>query len=233
MTNRVLAGLTGALIFLAAGTAVADNDKTRFIAVEGKGTVIAVPDIASINAGVTTRANTAREALSANNKAMSSLFRLLSKSGIDDKDIRTSNFSVSPFYERYERNKQRKIAGYQAANQVTVTVRDLTKLGRLLDAVVSAGSNRVNGVQFSVAEPEKLLDQARRKAVKDAMRKATLYAEAAGSELGKILQIQERGTHHPRPRIMAAEALRSDKAVPVSRGTQTLSATVGIRIELE
>ena len=128
---------------------------------------------------------------------MSSLFRQLSKAGIDEKDIRTRNFSVSPYYERYERNKPRLIAGYQAANQVTVTVRDLKQLGRLLDSVVSAGSNRVNGVQFSVAEPEKLLDQARRKAVKDAMRRAHLYADAAGAGLGKILQIQERGTRYP------------------------------------
>jgi len=233
MANRMLTSLTGLLVFLAAGSAFADSDKTRFIAVEGKGTVTAVPDTASINTGVTNRANTAREALTANNKAMSSLFRQLSKAGIDEKDIRTRNFSVSPYYERYERNKPRLIAGYQAANQVTVTVRDLKQLGRLLDSVVSAGSNRVNGVQFSVAEPEKLLDQARRKAVKDAMRRAHLYADAAGAGLGKILQIQERGTRYPQPRMMAAEALRSDKSVPVSRGTQTLSATVGIRIELE
>ncbi|NKB19603.1 MAG: DUF541 domain-containing protein [Alphaproteobacteria bacterium] len=233
MTNRLLAGLTALLVFSIAAPAFADSQKTRFIAVEGKGTVTAIPDIASINTGVTTRAETARAALTANNKAMNSLFRQLSEAGIDEKDIRTSNFSVSPHYERYERNKPRRIAGYQAANHVTVTVRDLKQLGRLLDAVVSAGSNRVNGVQFSVAEPEKLLDQARRKAVKDAMRRAHLYADAAGAGLGKILQIQERGTRYPRPRMRAAEAVRSDKSVPVSRGTQTLSATVGIRIELE
>jgi uncharacterized protein YggE len=146
---------------LAANAAFADSDKTGFIAVEGKGTVISVPGIASINAGVTKRAETTREALSANNKAMNSLYRQLSKAGIDEKDIRTRNFSVSPYYERFERNKPRQIAGYQAANQVTVMVRDLKKIVRFQDLVVAVGSNRVNGVQFSVAEPEKLLDQAR------------------------------------------------------------------------
>ena len=112
-------------------------------------------------------------------------------------------------------------------------IRDWKKIDQLLNFVVSARSNRVNGVQFSVAEPEKLLDQARRKAVKDAMRRAHLYADAAGADLGKILQIQERGTRYPQPRMMAAKALRSDESVPVSRGTQTLSATVGMRIELQ
>ena len=94
MTNRLLAGLTGILVFMAAGSAFADSDKTRFIAVEGKGTVTAVPDIASINTGVTTRADTARAALSANNKAMSSLFRQLSKAGIDER-ISAPAFLVS------------------------------------------------------------------------------------------------------------------------------------------
>ena len=84
MTNRVLADLAGGLFFFAASAAFADSDKTRFIAIEGKGTVTAVPDIASINARVTIRAETAREALSANNKAMNSLFRQLSKAGIDE-----------------------------------------------------------------------------------------------------------------------------------------------------
>lgn len=233
MRNRILAVLTGVVVMTNTMPVFADSDKTRFIAVQGKGTVTAVPDIASINTGVSTQADTAREALSGNNKAMNALFQELSKAGIEEKDIRTSNFSVSPVYEPYQRNKPRKISGYQATNQVTVVVRNLKKLGNLLDSVVSAGSNRINGVQFSVADPKKLLDQARRKAVKDAMRRARLYADAAGAELGKILQIQERGTHFPRPRMMAADAVRSEKSVPVSRGTQTLSATVGIRIELD
>ncbi|MBK19600.1 MAG: hypothetical protein CMM52_12270 [Rhodospirillaceae bacterium] len=233
MTHRLLAGFALMLTVVATFPAIADDDGKRFIAVEGRGTVTTIPDIATINTGVTTRADTARAALSANNAAMTALFDRLSKHGIDDKDIRTSNFSVAPFYESYQRNKPRRIAGYRATNQVTVTVRDLKKLGGLLDSVVSAGSNRVNGVQFGVAEPEKLLDHARRLAVKDAMRRANILANAAGAQLGKILQIRERGTRFPQPRLMAADALRKAESVPVSRGTQSLSASVAIRIALD
>ena len=179
------------MVFLTAGSAVADSDKTRFIPVEDKGTVTAVPDIASINTGVTARTDKAREALSANNKAMSSLFRYLYKAVIDEKDIRTRNFSVLPYCEHYESKKSQQIAGYKAASQVTVWVRDFKTIGPSVRFCDLCRITPFERRAFSVAKPGKFLDQARQKAVKDAMWRAQLCAGIAGASLAKTLQSQE------------------------------------------
>jgi uncharacterized protein YggE len=227
--------LAALAVLLAFNPAAADDGMKRFVAVQGSGSVTATPDQAHVNTGITTKADTARQALDANNAAMARLMAALKQAGIEEKDIRTSNFNVSPWYEPYVRNRPRVIGGYQASNQVRVRVRDLAKLGGILDAVVTAGSNRVNGVQFDIAEPEALMDDARRKAVADAKRRATLYAEAAGAKLGRVVSINEQATHFPRPFMVQADSLRSAKAaeVPVSPGTQEISATVSVRFELE
>ena len=203
------------------------------IVVQGQGSVETVPDIADVVAGVTTRAETARKALDANNAAMDRLMKTLRDAKIDDEDVRTSGFGISPYYERHEPNKPRRIAGYQASNQVTVTVRALKRVGRVIDAMVTAGSNRVNGVRFRVSKPEALLDRARRLAVKDAMRRARLYADAADVDLGDVKRIEERRADIPRPRMLAASALGSARDVPVAPGTQTLSATISMWFELD
>ena len=210
-----------------------DGGPRRYVAVQGSGSVTATPDQAHINTGVTSRADTARQALDANNAAMSRLMAALKEAGVDADDIRTSNFSVSPWYEPYVRNRPRVIAGYQASNQVRVRIRDIARLGPILDAVVTAGSNRVNGVQFSIEKPQEKLDQARRSAIADARRRAALYAEAAGAEIGKVLSIDEQGSNLPRPRLMAADALMKSEAVPVSPGTQEITASVSVRFELK
>lgn len=177
---RMIGLLLATLALLITVHTPAVAQKSRYITVEGRGTVTAPPDLARIVTGVTARADTAREAVDRNSQAMEALMVVLGKFKIADDDIRTSNFNVSPFYDRYDRNRAREIVGYQATHQVTVTVRKLARLGALLDAVVGAGSNRVSGVQFDIAAPEPLLDRARRAAVADAKRRAALYAKAAG-----------------------------------------------------
>jgi uncharacterized protein YggE len=228
--------LLAALAALTAVPSVArsDDPPRRYVAVQGSGSVTATPDQAHINTGVSIRAENARQALNANNAAMSRLMTALKKAGVKADDIRTSNFSVSPWYKPYVRNRPRVIGGYQASNQVRVKIRDIAKLGGILDAVVTAGSNRVNGVQFSVDKPRELLDQARRKAVADARRRATLYAEVAGAKLGKVLSIDEQGSRLPQPRRVATDSLmKSEASVPVSAGTQEITASVSVRFELE
>jgi hypothetical protein len=207
--------------------------KSRYITVQGTGTVTSVPDMARIVTGVTTRADSARDAVDRNSQAMAALLAVLKKSAIADEDVQTSNFNVSPFYDRYDRNRAREIMGYQATNQVTVTVRKLARLGALLDAVVGAGSNRVSGVQFGIAKPEPLLDQARGSAVADAKRRAVLYAKAAGVTLGAVIRIEERGARLPQPRMFAAEAARSSRPVPVAAGKQSLTVKVQMRFALD
>ena len=226
------------LVALAALTALSpaarsDEQPRRYVAVQGSGSITATPDQAHINTGISNRADTARQALDANSAAMSRLMAALKNAKVDPADIQTSNFSVSPWYEPYVRNQPRVIAGYQATNQVEVRIRDLAKLGQILDAVVSAGSNRVNGVQFSVDKPDELLDRARRKAVADAKRRATLYAEAAGAEIGQVLSVDEQGGRLPRALMVSADSLTKSESVPVSPGTQEITASVTVRFELK
>jgi uncharacterized protein len=206
----------------------------RILALVGTGEVKVRPDMALITLGVASRADTAREALSRNNTAMAEVIDYLKDSGIDDKDIQTSNFAVNPVYV-YDQNNQQppKITGYEASNQVTVTIRKLPDLGLVLDQAVSKGSNQIYGIAFSVAEPEPLQDQARRLAVADATRKAKLYAEAAGVTLGNITMISEQIAMPPVP--VYAKAQRMDAAaasVPVEAGEQLIQVQLNMSWEI-
>ena len=132
------------------------------ISIEGRGEVAAAPDMAMVNSGVTTQGATAREALDANTAAMADLIAALKGSGIADRDIQTSGFSVNPNYVYSDERDANgytmppKINGYQVSNTVTIKVRDLDQLGAILDQSVTVGANTVNGVSFSVADPSAL-----------------------------------------------------------------------------
>ena len=133
--------------------------------------------------GVLSQGATAAEALAANTSAMNALFAALKDAGIADKDVQTSNFMVQPRYN-FQDNKAPELVGYDVSNNVTVTVRKIGDLGALLDKVVQAGSNQINGIGFEVSEPDAALDEARKLATADATRKAKIYAEAMGVSLG-------------------------------------------------
>jgi uncharacterized protein YggE len=139
------------------------------ITVAGTGESHAKPDFAQVQVGVVTEAPTAAEALKKNNEAMSQLIVMIRKRGIEDRDLQTTQFNVSPRY-KYDKNQQEppKIAGYQVTNEVLVKVRNLAALGAFLDETVSLGANQVRGISFGVAEPTQLMDEARRKAIADA-----------------------------------------------------------------
>ena len=124
----------------------------RTIRVTGVGQVKAPPDMATIYTGVVTQASDAELALAANNSAMRQIMRVLTEQQVAKKDIQTSSFNVSPEYERPPRGGRptQKIIGYRVTNQVQVHVRNLPNLGEVLDALVSAGSNRVSGISFGI-----------------------------------------------------------------------------------
>ena len=159
--------------------------------VVGEGEVHAQPDQASVTMGVSTEAKTAAEALKANSERMAELIKTLKANQIPEKDILTSNFSVSPQQVFDRDGKAPRIVGYMVTNQVAVKGLGVTRVGAVLDAVVQVGSNQIQGVTFSIADPQPHLDAARRKAIEDAHHRATVYADAAGVKLGKPLLIQE------------------------------------------
>ncbi|CCE10881.1 conserved exported hypothetical protein [Bradyrhizobium sp. STM 3843] len=197
------------------------------ISVSGEATVSAPPDLAQIDAGVASDAKTAREAAEANNTAMAKVLQALKAAGIEDKDYQTSRLSLQPQYAP-NRPGQATVVGYRASNRVTIKLHDVTKVASVIDTVVGAGANDVGNINFSVAEPSKLLDQAREKAVADARRKAEIYAKAAGVTLGTPLSISEDGTPPPVFRVKTLAAPMAAAATPVAQGEETLSVTVSV-----
>ena len=204
----------------------------RLITMSGHGEARAIPDTATLSAGVSAQAPTAAAALSANTTRMQSVMAALKKLGVPDKDIQTSNFSISPQYANGNGEAPR-ITGYQANNQVEVRLEDVGKLGVTLDALVTAGANQMNGVNFSIRNDAALLAQARAAAVAEARLKADTFAKAAGVGLGSILSIGEAGNEGPRPIFAAAPMMVRGKSVPVALGEQSINADVTIVWEIK
>ncbi|MGI9463767.1 MAG: SIMPL domain-containing protein [Aestuariivirgaceae bacterium] len=213
----------------------------RILSMVGHGKVNSPPDMALVTLGVLREAKTARAALTANNEAMRNVIATVTKAGVAEKDIQTSGFSVQPkyVYPKQASTGERKpprIIGYTVSNNVTVIVRNLDSLGAVLDGVVGAGSNQINGISFSIAEPRPLRNEARKLATADAIAKAALYAEAAGVELGPIQSISEQGSiRPPQPVLRQARtmALEADAAVPVARGEQSVEMQVHITWQIK
>ena len=226
------------LISTVVGTSIAD-EIPRTITVTGQGKAASPPDMATINSGVATTAATAKEALAANNVAMEKLMEVLKSRGIESKDIQTSGFGVYPEYARRNpgqrgNNNQARITGYRVNNNVTVRVRNLPRLGEILDALVESGSNRISGVSFSISEPRAIQNKARMDAVDDARGRAELYAQATGARVGKVIAISEQPIRQPQPAFGARMAMVSEvtSSVPVATGEQQVSATVNVIYEL-
>lgn len=223
-----------ACLLLVTASALADDDPLRTLSVSGRGQVAAPPDMAVIQAGVQTRAESASAALRANSTAMSKVLDELRAHEIAERDIQTVNFRVQPEY-RHDRNTGEAVMiGYQAGNDVRVRVRDLDRLGLLLDALVGAGSNQLQGISFAIDNTVTLMDQARERAVQDARRKAERYATAAGVRVGRVLSISEAGTDTPRPLMrMAVPEMAMDSSVPIAGGEQELAVSITVVFALE
>ena len=205
----------------------------RTITITGKGTVKAAPDMVTVSAGVESQATTAKDALAKNSAAMTNVIEVLKKEGIAPEDIQTTTFSVSPRYEDRDDGRYTRIVGYTVSNTVYVKMHDVGKLGAVLDALVTAGSNSIGGISFGIDKPEERENEARKLAMQDAIAKAKLYAEAAGAELGPVQSISEQGGYVPyfpaAPRMEAAAA----KAVPIEPGTQDVDIQVQVTWELK
>ncbi|GLK56002.1 uncharacterized protein YggE [Methylopila capsulata] len=200
------------------------------VSVTGEGVVAATPDRAVVTSGVVTRAPTAGAALSANATAMTKVFAALKAAKIEDRDVATSALGLQPQYD-YGDGRAPKLVAYEARNAVTIRVRELDRLGALLDQLVQAGSNQLESLVFDVSDADKRLDEARKAAIADARRKAELYAEAAGAKLGEVLSIDESGggAEAPiRPQAMRAKAMDA-APTPVAAGEQELRVEVQVR----
>lgn len=202
------------------------------ITVEGEGRASVAPDMAIIEAGVVTIAKSARDAMTKNNTRMAAVMAAASAAGIAAKDLQTSTLRLWPRTEgQGGGDRLPVVVGYRAENRVRITARDLGSLGLLLDALVSAGANALEGPRFGIADPRAARDAARRKAMADAARRAALYAAEAGRTLGPVLRIVEdgSGTARPESRVMA---LAADSA-PIASGELAFHARIKVRYALQ
>lgn len=209
------------------------------LSLTGEGTVRAKPDMATLSLGVVAEAATARDALAENTARMAEIIEALRAEGIESRDLQTADFAIDPRYSGPPRNPDLepfvpKIVGYSVRNTLTVRIRDLERAGQILDKAVTLGANSISGPSFTVADPSALEDLARKAAMRDARRKAVLYAEAAGVTLARILRIDEVGDFSPPPmpmaRTMKAEAF--DAAVPIESGELAMIARVAVSWEI-
>jgi uncharacterized protein YggE len=232
----LLAGCAGAAYAQSATpTSEPPATVTRTLNVSGSGIAYLSPDLAYVNIGVHTEDKSATEAVAANNAQAEKVVNAIKKLGVAEKDIQTTNFSISPQPKYDDQGKPTGEINYSVDNVVRVTVRDLSKIGDLLDAVVAAGANSINGIQFDVVDRTQALSTARQAAMQAAQAKAQELAKAAGVTLGDIQTINEYSGNYPTPRYntsgapMAAEAV----AAPVSPGQMTVTVEVNVVYEIK
>jgi uncharacterized protein len=242
--------LAAALSGLAASASAHDGSSGPVIApgntmlsISAQGQSFSKPDLGVFSAGVTGSGKTAAAALAANSAKMNQVIAALKRAGIADKDVQTSNLSLNPVYA--DMSNQRvvdpleqqvpPIIGYQVYNMVTVKQRNLGQFGKVIDALVAAGANQVNGPSFQMEDQDAALDEARADAMKKARARADLYARAAGLTVKRILTITEGGGYNPQPPVMYARAAMADMATsssPVAPGEVQLGSGVSVVFEL-
>lgn len=202
--------------------------RPALINVTGTGYANVAPDMAVITIGVTVQAANAGEAMSQNASRQQAVIDAVKGSNIEARDIQTSNISLSPVQDYSQQGKPPVITGYQAGNMVTIRVRDLPKLGDVLDAIVAAGANEVQGISFQRDDAAKTEADARRNAVTNARDRAEVIAAAAGQRLGRLVALSDTQgpPQSPQPMMMRANMQSGDAKVPVEAGELRMSADV-------
>lgn len=218
---------------------------SRTVSVSGSGQVAVQPDIAIVQVGVQTSDSEASAALAANTEQMQALIAALEEAGIAQEDIQTQTIQVQPQYAgatgemptppqpaEVQANQPPTITGYIATNMVEVKVNEIANLGTLLDSIVTAGGNQINGIRFEISEGAAALQQARETAWNDAQQKAEQLALLAGAELGNVLTISEF-SQGPVPQAESSLATRGAGAVPIQPGTQNVNVQVQVTWQLQ
>jgi uncharacterized protein len=235
-------GLTS-IAFLAAFAAISpaqalerliDDSNDRSIEVTGEGSISAAPDFAVVTLGVTSTGKKAGDAVAANAQAANALAALIRSEGVAPADIQTSSVSVSPMFSQTLPNQQTAptVTGYSVSNNLSVRVRDIPRLGALLDKAVTAGANSIYGVGFGHNDFSALLDKARPLAVADARRKAEIYAAAGGGRIGRLMVLIEEGSRQPSSMVFARASLGALPPTPIEAGEDKLTVSVNARFEL-
>ena len=202
----------------------------RSIVATGTARVRGTPDVLNMTLGVTSRGRTVGEALDRNTSAAKKVMAVLLDSGIDKRDIQTTNFSIGPVYG----SNGDDITGYQVSNLVIVDLRDLDKAGGVIDRAAEAGGDDVivRNVSFDIDDTSDLIATARADAVKRARNQATQLAEAAGVQLGDVMTITESSYDPGRVASDLVTQERAAASVPIQPGSEELSVSVSVTFSI-
>jgi len=214
----------------------ASNNQQTGIWVTGTGEVNAAPDTAILQLGIQAQALTVDGAQSQASSAMNDVMSALTSNGVAEKDIQTQYYSIQQVTKWDNTKQESVVVGYQVANMLTVKVRDLTKTGTIIDAVVVAGGDliRINNIQFTIDNPTDYYDQAREKAMADAKDTATQLAELSNIKLGKPIYISETDGSVSQPIVVRTlSAADSSASTPISTGELKISLTVQINYAIQ
>lgn len=217
------------------------KDTVPAITTSGEASVEVVPDVATISLGIDTERPKAADAAHENARAAQAIVAEIKAQGIDAKDIKTLSVTLVPVYDE-ERGangsvSKRTLRGYSASETLSVRIKDIGKAGALASQLLDKGANRFNGITYDYSQKDEKYNELRAGAVRDALRKASSYADALGIKLGRVLEIAPQA-HLPLPpgptRMMAAAAPAQGAAVaiPVEPGIETLRTEVQVTWEL-
>lgn len=226
--------LACALAFPALASAADVSNAPRII-VSGQGESSVTPDIALLSLSVMREAKAAREALDANNDAMAAVIAAMKSLGVADRDLQTAGIQINPRYNftnNPDGSQNAELVAYQVVNTLSVRVRDIDKAGEVLDKAVSLGVNQGGSIAFTNDDPAAALNEARKKAVADAIDRANTLAKAAGGSVGRVLEITDQ-TFSPGPMPINAKAFDARAGVPIQAGENTYNAQVNVTFELK
>lgn len=230
MFNKLL---VATIVLAASNQVMADHPASMNLS--GTATVTASPDIAYISAAVVSKDDDAQTALEENSILMTAIYKTLDEVGITLKEIKTSNFSFNRTYRRVKTgdNYKNVFDGYQVSNNIRIEVCDLSILGKVMTAMVGAGVTDMGQVSFGSTEATAKLDEARKLAMQDALKKAKIYAENGDFKLVRITNLSEQQSRGREIYARAALASADSMAVPVSGGALSFSMTIQVSWEIE
>lgn len=216
----------------AANSGATTASAARTINVTGEGEVTAAPDIAYVSLGVITEKSTTTEAQSANSTVMNNVINTIKKAGIKDEDIKTTDYSIYPKYNYDETTKVNTLVGYTVSNTLNITVKDISKVGQIIDAAVGNGVNTCNSISFGVSDYEKYYNMALQNALSNAQSKAKTISNFLNIKLKAPITITENSTEIPRTYPVSLDnASKSSDTTSIQAGTYKIQANVSLVYE--
>lgn len=227
----LLTGTVASVVFLApTDSLVAQQDTNAYISVSARGDVSVTPDRAKIELAVETRASTAAAAVQQNATRQTTVIQALRALKIPDSQISTANFSVEPESRNDKELDAPRIVSYLVSNTILVTLKDISTVGKTLDAAIGSGANSVSSVSFYLSNADSAYRNALAAAVRSARDQAAVMATAAGGRLGPMVEMSSAGLIRPVPVMrMAAGVDMSAASTPIMSGEQTVSASINTR----